>query len=212
MGGLRGYRGTNGVTSSYLRGAKVQVNKKPTLQNKVAKIERQISKLKPEVIQHINNENIVSTGFGTKVVTLDCTRDLIDWTEFRDKITGDRWYNKGLQFRIMSVSSNVSAIRVVVYVPARPSAVFSPTAGYQLVEVPGQVPFKVLSDHLVTSDVNQFSFMTNYISLGNSLTEYNSTANIIDKNHVKIAVIWDSTSSASTLDLICSYSHLVTNK
>lgn len=215
--GLRGYRTNVGASSApgpYLRGSKkvTAVGKQADLRNKVNRLERQVARLKPEVIQYVHNENCNSTGVGWNQVTLDVTRDLITWANFRDNIDGDKWHNLAIQIRIWAANASISTIRLVCYIPTRAAAVWTPSTGFSAVEIPDKTAFKVLSDVLVTHDIDQYGFQTQYVNLGKALTYYNSDADVIDRNHIKVAIVWETGSVASVLDIVTSYGLLVTNK
>jgi len=198
------------MARGYLRGTKAfQSRRAPTLANKVDRLSRQVNRQKPEKIHFINNTN-VGHVVGHKTFEADVTRVFIDSTRFRDDITGDKWYNHSLDLRI-KFDAPINALRVIIYTPKRSGTTSAGlTTGFSNFNTPlDPTAFVVHSDRAYNPGYNSAQpFLKMYTKL-NSLTQYNSETDTIDRNNIRIAFLYD---ASATGTIYFSYDLTVTNK
>jgi len=200
------------MARGYLRGTKAfQARRAPTLANKVTRLERQVNRQKPERIHSIKalikNTPLAQFDF----IEVDVTRELINNTPFfRENITGDKWYNHFLQFKL-HFNTSIQGYRIIIYTPKRSG---STTAGLgansaSWTAILDPTAFQVHLDRYYNSPhTNSEPKATHSVRL-NSLTQFNSEVNIIDRNNVRVFVLWETKSAG---DLRYEWDLTVTNK
>lgn len=199
MGYLRGsLGGTNTVKNGYLRGTKSNSNnaRPPTLSNKVKKLEREVGRLKP-TLEDFRWNNTFVTVIGKSIHNLTVTEDIKDDADFRKKLLGDEWYNKQITCCFGATSANITRARIIIYSPKRGgSAAFAPSTGYEFVQVPDNTAWTVFSDTLhVAYTTNQPLTARVQASLKNYKTQYNSDGNIVERNNIKIYLVYQATTT-----------------
>lgn len=206
--GLRGARNQPGPMASggpYLRGSLMGIRtyKKPTLTNKVARLERQVASQKPELHQYPNAYTANSSGSGFNFLDRNITRDFIDSSNFRDNVNGDRFRQRGLKIYLHGLSGAVFNFRVVVYVNRRASTTtFTPTSIGQIYDITAT---DLLYDQPFQKLYNAGQMLHKVYVPMNRICMYNSDSDIIDKNGIRIVVMWQTTSGAATPDVAVDY-------
>jgi hypothetical protein len=115
-----------------LRGTyrKAEINKalsgRPTLQNQISALRRQVNSQKPETQYFRVGSNHTSTGTVVEQKNHLCTDSLISSTNFRDKVTGDEWCNKMLRMKF-NFEPDCEYARIIVYVPKKAGDRFTPS-------------------------------------------------------------------------------------
>lgn len=211
MGYLRGSNTGYGVTKNYLRGSsnKAWTNgRPPTIHNKVAKLERQVNKLKPTVEDFMFNGTL-STAIGTNVHNIDVTSAIIGDPNFRDRINGDEWYNHRLILNLQSLS-NLTRARIIIYSPKRADQNFVPTTSYEFSDFPHKEQHTVYLDTLQSNAYSAQHWVSRAIAkLLSTKTQYDSDSTTVTKSPIKMCIIYRSTS----VDVVrYAYKILVQNK
>lgn len=199
----------------YLRGSlKYAPNRgvSPTLYNKIQALERKINKQKPEIQSHQKASFVSTASGGAHSLDLSVTRELISDANFRSWITGDKWYNDRFKFKFFTDDTTFHGMRVVVYAPTRAATtVVGWPGGYgNFTYIPDPTGYMVLYDKIFNTPATDTRFGGQAsLSLRQLMTIYNSEADVIDRNTIRIAFLWFDT-SASTLHY--SYDHHFHNK
>jgi len=195
---------------AYLRGTKAfTARKAPTLVNKVNRLQREVNRQKPEKIHWIDSANAAHV-IGQKSIDVDITRLFIDEARFRDDITGDKWYNHSLDVRL-KFDTPINGLRVVIYTPKRSGTTTAGlTTGYNSFIAPlDPTAFIVHLDRNINSNYNsEYPFLRFYTKL-KALTQYNSEADIIDRNNIRVAILYEAQAAGN---VYYSWDLTVTNK
>mgnify|MGYP000608867388 CR=1 FL=1 len=198
------------MARGYLRGTKAfQSRRAPTLSNKVTRLERQVNRQRPEKIHWIDSTNTFH-ALGQKSIDFDVTRLFINSTRFRDDITGDKWYNHSIDLRL-KFDTPINGLRVVIYTPKRSGTTTAGlTTGYTSFTAPlDPTAFIVHLDRAINSNYNsEYPFLRFYAKL-NSLTQYNSEADILDRNNIRVAILYEASNAGN---IYYSWDLMVTNK
>ena len=199
------------MARGYLRGTKAfQSRRAPTLINKVNRLERQVNRQKPEKIHFIDSAIFNNPTASYAFVDFDVTRLFINDTRFRDDIMGDKWYNHSLKLKL-HFNTAIEGLRIVVYTPKRSgttnsglgansvswSAILDPTA------------FQVHLDRYYNSAYINSEPKLGYFCKIKSLCQYNSEVDIIDRNNIRVALLWETKSAG---DLRYDWDLTVSNK
>jgi len=199
------------MARGYLRGTKAfRSRKAPTLANKVNRLERQVNRQKPEKIHHIDSALVTVPTAQFAHVDKDITRNFVDSTRFRDDITGDKWYNHSLKLKL-HFNSPIFGLRIVIYTPKRSgttnAGLSASSASWTAILDP--TAFIVHLDRYYNApDINSEPKLGYYVNL-KSLCQYNSEVDIIDRNNVRVSILWEAKAAG---DLRYDWDLAVTNK
>lgn len=186
------------------------LNTRPTLQNQITALSRQVALQKPE-IQHwrwAGNYNS-GTQAGQTLVELNATDDLIQSTNFRQNVTGDQWRNKVFKYKI-NFEPNCLWARVVIYVPKKAGDRFQPTA-YTSTSIPDPSQFWVISDRFYKANNTNRNYPGNAtVNLRNMKTIYDSQVTAIEKGELMMAIFTE-TNTQNTLSFTYGYNLTFTN-
>lgn len=192
---------------------------KPTLQNQITALKRQVARNKPE-LQHFRIASNWSSGASTASaqINLNVTETLINSSDFRDNVTGDLWSNARLDFRTY-LTPDCNQFRILIYVPKRAGQRFVPSS-YKFVDIPDPTAFTIYHDKTYSRDYDVINsnntkkpheYVHRIASLRNMLTKYNSESATIEKGEIIISIIYDP-QTALTLQGDYSYMLTYTNK
>lgn len=177
-----------------LRGTyrKEQINKalsgRPTLQNQITALRRQVNSQKPETQFYRFSGNHTSTGTAVEQVNILPTGTLIGSTGFRDKVTGDEWSNMALKMKF-NWEVDCEYARVICYVPKKAGDRFAP-ATFKTVTHPDPSSFWVIGDFYMNHKDASTNEQTNhYFPLRKLKTIYDSNAASIQRGEVIVTVI-----------------------
>jgi hypothetical protein len=191
---LASYYGTYKISRmAYLRGTKkTPIRKAPSLANKVAALSAQVSKNKPE-IQQFKFTAEPTTVVGSNDIDTDVSRVLVDNADFRDSVTGDKWYNKQLRVHVTG-TSDIPRLRLIVYVPLRAGTlVMTGFANNPFDFIPDRTAWRVLYDRNYTSPNTAVGASGGvYLNLRSLMTIYNSDADVIDRNNIRVKLVYTS--------------------
>lgn len=166
------------------------------LANKVRRLEYLLNKQKPELQQYRANFSHTPSVVGVNEKDHDVTLEFVGDPSFRDRVLGDCWYNKKLVLKFFPLDNGSTTLRMIVYIPEKPSSVWSPATNYQFTQMPDHTAFKVLHDKTYTKTHSTTRLNgTVSVNLGNLLTKYNSDASTVDSGAIKIKFFWYSTTS-----------------
>ncbi len=185
-----------------LRGTRARINKwanapRPaTLQNQVSALRRQVNKNKAETLFHRSHDSITNNaGGGTKSVNLLPTQNLINDSGFRDDVTGDRWLNKYLKYKIY-LEPHVVKCRLVAYIPKKSGNRFTPLS---YTSFPDPSAFTVLRDKLVSighvDDILRSEAryaIVDTLKLRDRQTIYNSDSGVLERGELVVFIQTDS--------------------
>lgn len=182
-----------------LRGTRTRYNKaafasKPTLQNQISALRNQVSKNKPETIHYRGEGTYDASSAGRYISNVLITQNVINWTQFRNNITGDKWRNLSLDISLGFMPSE-GANRVLVYVPRKSGQRYTPSS-QELNAYPDPSAFWVISDDLIqkqdaypTGEVR--TVYKKKINLRGLHTIYNSDSTVLEKGEIILCVIGD---------------------
>lgn len=198
----------------YLRGSLKYAPRRgvsPTLYNKVQALERKVNKQKPEIQSHQKASFVDSIGASGHSLDLSVTRELISDANFRTWITGDKWYNDRLSFKFFCDNPNVHGLRVVIYVPTRAATtVVGWPGGYgNLTYIPDPTGYLVLFDRIFNNPSSDRFGGQGQVSLRQLMTIYNSEADVIDRNTIRLCYLWY---AGANTTIHYSYDHRFHNK
>lgn len=166
-------------------------NQRPTLQNQITALRHQVSRNKPET-QYFRSSGLYSApSAGVKLVNIVPTSNLIAASNFRENVTGDKWRNLTLDWKLTVSSGAKGSIRVICYVPRESGDRFAPSSR-QLVEFPDPSTFWVISDDLLqkgTDDANTSKVYTKRFNFKSMNTLYDSNAASVKKGEICVLVI-----------------------
>lgn len=193
MGYLRG--GATYPRSSYLRGTMSSWAKgrgsysKPTLENRLKRLQREVLKHKPSVEEFTDATTITHTGPGYLSNTYTITQDTKDDVDFRNKINGQDFLNRRLKVRLQG-AIGIDGVRVIIYVPNDPNDSFTPGASSAgMTVIPSFKKHKVLYDGMMTvHDYNLKPFQWIDINLRDALTRLAENGDV-EKCNIKMTVI-----------------------
>lgn len=214
-----GFYGANYILAKkampYLRGSKRNVSRKAqTVENKLARLERTINKIKPE-IRHFLSSGTVTTASGTPNVTqINCTRNLIDDSAFRTIISGDHWNNHSLLVRCSGATmGTIERVRLVIYSQLRAgtTVINFPAGATSYSYIPDPTVATILYDQTFVPIQATGAFQFSAYVRCPRLTAYNSTDDVIDRNPIQMCLITETPSALSNV-LNYSYRLLVSDK
>lgn len=183
---------------NYATGKGRYVRPSPNLLPRIRRLEAELSRQRPELQQFRANAFLTTTAIIANDYDLNVTQVFIDDADFRDKVTGDKWYNKKLNIRLNSLDAGIAKVRVIVYIPQNTDSTLTLTAGYQYTQIPDSTAWKILHDACYDKPYSTALFYRNiHVNLGNALTLYNSDASLLDKNPIKCKFIWQSTNTTA---------------
>lgn len=190
--------------------AKASFAKRPTYQNQIDALARQINKQKPETQYYKTTGTITSTGTGNESVTIPVTENLINTLTFRDNITGDRWANTALNVTGY-IARDCTHVRCMVYVPKQAGDRFNPSAPFT--EYPDRSSFWVISDRLISRESTHDGFQAFKIraNLKGLTTVYDSQAADVHRGEVVLAFYYNG-DTAATQQLVWGHELVYHNK
>lgn len=165
--------------------------KKPSLSGKIYQLERRLNRQKPELQYFIkpNTNNIQPSLVGVNVEDYAITREQIDSATFRDTVLGDKWTLRHLHFRFIA-ENFVPKVRVIVYLPRRAGST-SATGTSNFTSPLDPVVFDILYDQVWTQS-SAGTDITGTVNVRmNRQVYYNSEQNIIDRNSLRVRLIWE---------------------
>lgn len=164
------------------------LNTRPTLQNQITALRRQVNEQKPETQYRILSANHIGGVTPGFQITYNITQDLINSSTFRDNVTGDAWKNQALQVNLNASPDN-ELLRVILYVPKRVGTRFNPS-NFTTTLPPDPSIFWVIADYYVNKP-NGFTATgsSRIFSLKGLKTIYDSVRTQIDKGEVILTVI-----------------------
>lgn len=194
MGYLRGTR-TRTYGSISLPTKPLPNRTSPTLANKVRRLEYLLNKQKPELQQYRANFSDPSV-IGISTYDHDFTNALIADSTFRDRVLGDRWYNKKLLLKFFPADNGATTVRVIIYLPTKSTSTWSPSTNFFFTQIPDHTAFNVLHDKIYTKSHSTTRINGSVlVNLNNLLTYYDSDSGLVDSGSIKMKVIWYSTTS-----------------
>jgi hypothetical protein len=165
------------------------LNTKPTLQNQISALRAKVNSQKPET-QHyqVANNHISGGTVATETVNLLPTSSLIGSTNFRQNVTGDKWTNIALRFKL-NLEPDAKMARIICYVPKKTGDRFSP-GSYATTTIPDPSSFWVISDSYVNPDTTaQNTCITRNFNLKKMKTIYDSNTTTLERGEIVVAII-----------------------
>jgi len=187
---------------------------KPTLQNQLDTLRRQVNKNKPETQYFRIKGNWTSTGTSTQQFSHNVTESLLSSSDFRDNVTGDVWSNLRLDYRTQ-LTPDSTQYRVIIYTPKKAGQRFTPP-NYHFVTIPDPTAFTVWYDHSFSRDFDYVhqsgtkrphQFINKKLNLRGMLTKNNSETSTIEKGELIITIIYDPQTNA---ELQGDYAYMLT--
>lgn len=184
--------------------------KRPTLAGKVKRLEYEVRKIAPEKQYFLHPETFNQIAGGIYVSDLAITREFVDAAVFRNFITGDKWRNHWIEIQFKP-NVYVDCIRCVVYCAKRGGTSLNTwgTGTGAFVNQPDPTGFTLYADRTFRPPHGTSEPHYRMSVRLNNLTEYNSEADVIDRNNVRVAFIYE---MASAGDLYTTYKLCLTNK
>ena len=111
-------------SNPYLRGsikAPVVRRVSPNLTTKLRYLERKINRQAPETRYFDNHRTFSNTTGSIQTHDYSATSDLVAWADFDKNISGDRWRNLYLSFKMAPATVALDRLRLVVYTSKRTS-------------------------------------------------------------------------------------------
>lgn len=184
----------------YLRGNKKQSKyRRPTLEEKLAYLERRINANTRAKANLHQNYTMTSAGVGYQLHTLNVTTDTINDALFRPIVNGDRFVNHYLRVNVVA-HTNASIARVLVYSPSKPNTSFVPaTSALGLCTNPDFEAFRVLKDTVINKPTSTSTKMHQiYVPLRNMVSIYNWSSGVLEKGEIKIMVLYHAAAGSVT--------------
>lgn len=186
------------VTMPYLRGSMKKTSyKKASLENKVAKLSRQVARNTAAKEYFRFNSGLTNSLTGYNSFDVSITNLVTGTSDFRDILNGDKWYNKHLLLKGLTFE-DVSSCRVMVYMPKKAGTFFSPSnnsTGFTQAMDPAA--FTVLTDYYLTiHDQSQRATFNKWINLKSAMTTYNESSSALEKGDVRVQIFWFSNAAS----------------
>lgn len=179
-------------------------NQRPTLQNQITALRRQVNQAKPETQYMRIQGNKYNPNDLVHITNYNITQTLVNLTNFRDNVTGDQWRNLFLKLHLNIANTN-KLFRVMLYVPRTVGERFSPSSN-EFVSIPDQSSYWVIYDRILNDrDVNGYHHLQKTLSLRNLKTIYDSNKASIEKGEIVLSIITQGTTNASTLQYDYAY-------
>lgn len=174
------------------------LNARPTLQNQITALRRQVNQQKPETQYYRVSGTHNSTGIGIGQNNHLVTSSLIGSANFRQNVTGDQWANIALNLKF-TMAPACQIARVLVYVPKKSGSRFTP-ASNGTVEHPDPSSFWVVSDTYIRHNDNSTQEpASRRFNLKKLKTIYDSNAVSIERGEIVLTVIYDTAASSGQL-------------
>lgn len=165
------------------------LGKRNTLRNEVLALKRQVNMQKPETQYFRATGYLTNSTTNVTLHNFNVTDSLINATDFRDNITGDRWRNKYLIINFTAINS--ARCRLLVYSPRKAGNTFGLSGGAtDFVVCLDPTAFWVMKDiNFGKKQGTEDTTRTVRIPLSNLVTEYNSQNDIIERGEIRIAIV-----------------------
>ena len=162
---------------------------KPSLENKLRSLQRQINKNKPALVEFSTNYTQIHSGIGYVQNTRDLTDDILIDATFRDKINGQDFTNHYLQFKFVG-GVGFQQVRVVIYHPLTTLDDFTPGATQSgMATVPPIKQFKVLLDTFLPIETsNSYPVAAIRVPLRGLVTKL-SDGGQVERGNIKMLVL-----------------------
>lgn len=170
---------------------------KPTLENKLRSLQRQINKNKPALVEFSTDYTQIHSGSGYVQNTRDLTDDLVAATDFRDKINGQDFTNAYLRLNFVG-GVGFQQVRVVIYHPLTTLDSFTPGATQAgMATVPPIKQFKVLLDTFLPIETSSsYPVAALRVPLRGLLTKL-SDGGTAERGNLKMLVLSNSTGASN---------------
>lgn len=187
---------------TYLRGSKrpYKTYQQKTLRNEINLLKRKVARNTPAPVYFDTITTLPSFSASPdefKRATIDITDDILSLTGFRDQINGDEWYNNSVKLSLTLFGETEQAW-CVVYAPNLASTVFAPPESADgNVTLPDPAAFRVLSSRRINRESPKDTTTSDYphvtyewiVPLRSMKTLFNSDANIVEKNPIKVMIL-----------------------
>ncbi len=184
--------------------------KRPTLQNQITSLRRQVNNQKPET-QWLRVNGTMPAIAAAGLVTITPLLTQIAATDFRDQVLGDRWKVKGLKM-IFDTDPQVNGYRVVLYRCKRAGTTWNPLAtSSPFTDIPDPTAFTVIQDRIYGRDHTTHKQPTIHNMRFTSHIRYDSNTTVLEAGDFKVAVIYYTDTSSGTA-LSYSYCMAFENK
>lgn len=182
---------------AYLRGTRLHrkafknyIPSKPvTIRNKIQELERKVNRIKPEK-QFFRYSASDTTSSGCVINDENVSNLLLSDAGFRDKVTGDKWFNTNLRVRFTAINTTLKSCRVIVYVHKRGTSAYNFPVGFSLLTEfidPSQCTCYYDRTWMCPADG---TFLTGNCSVPlNFQTLYNSETSTFERGCVRVAII-----------------------
>lgn len=205
----RNYKIAKAATQTYagyktykmLRGTKRKqtyalLNTRPTLQNQITALKRQVAEQKPETQYFRVANNHVSAAAAVEQANHLVTQSLIADPGFRNFVTGDQWANLWLNLKF-TIQPDCKLARILCYVPKKSGQRFNP-ASFKMTTLPDPSAFWVISDSFVNHiDSNTATAINKKFNLRKLKTLYDSQNTSIERGEIIITVIYEAGTAAT---------------
>lgn len=186
-----------------LRGTVKRLNryyapKPPTLKNKVDRLARAVSRNRPERQYFSDLDNTASFAAGYSAQDINFTSAFLASSNFRDKVTGDKWQNEFMKFMFYTSNGQINHVRVVVYSHMRPSAGVSwGTTIAAMSHIPDPTAVRIYYDRTFTQIASAATQIHGQgVARVRCMTAYNSDSGVFERNVLRIAFICDADGSS----------------
>lgn len=176
--------------------------KRPTLQNQITTLRRQVNQQKPET-QWFRASGTLNAGPPglIQVVQIAPITTQILASDFRDGVLGDQWKIKGLKL-VLNAETQVTDHRVVIYKTKRAGTSWNPSqAASPFTEIPDPTAFTVVHDRVYSrlTTVNKQSSIHSLPLTSN--VRYDSNSTVLEAGEFKIAILYyTGTNSGKAID------------
>lgn len=179
-------------------------NKRPTLQNQITALKTQVARNKPETQFYRVSNNYNASVTGRYQFNILPTDSLINATDFRDNVTGDKWRNLFVDFSALLLDTNI-AYRIMCYVPKKSGTRFTPsTEEFNRHHDPSA--FWMISDEIVdnaNTNSNNSSKVVSYkkrFNLRGLHTIFNSSSSVLERGEIVVSIIGSAPSTGNQVE------------
>lgn len=208
------------MTMAYLRGtarnSKLVYKGPRSLQDQVNYLRKKIKNVTPALVYFHKSVELTDPDVTAnyKSFQINITADFTSDAKFRNNVIGDEFMNKYLKLRYNSDGNDVTALRIIVYSSKLGDTIFQPSPNAAgLSTIPDPAAFKVFYDKFLTNENSLANQTENiFVGLRDLVTIYNDSNNTLERNPIRVVVLWQVATATSNTAGTMGYQYCVRDK
>jgi len=171
---------------------------KPTLQNQLNVLKRQVARNTPSK-EYWQNDYTAVAAMGILGTDIPISVDFIANATYRDNINGDRFANHWLRLGI-TIPNGVDTVRIIVYTAKKTGQVYN--AGTSLatfVRALDPAAWNIFHDEIYQPVLDGRQTFSRKVKLRGVNTIYNASSSVLERGDIRVAIITDKSTVSSTV-------------